>query len=62
MKRMACLLMCVMLGASPGIASYDPGLNTIVIGALDWCSTVRVQAADTKVPPEGALWLGGAEW
>jgi len=42
-------------------ASYDPGLNTIFIGALDWCSTVRVQAADARVPAEGALWLGGAE-
>jgi len=32
-------------------ASYDPGLNTIFIGALDWCSTVRVlQAADASVP------------
>ena len=30
-------------------ASFDPALNTIFVGAVDWCSSVRIQAADATV-------------
>jgi glucose dehydrogenase len=39
-------------------ASYDPASNTIFVGAVDWCSSVRVQAADAMVPPQGAQYFG----
>jgi alcohol dehydrogenase (cytochrome c) len=38
--------------------SYDPALNLIFVGAVDWCASVRVQAADARVPPQGVLWFG----
>jgi alcohol dehydrogenase (cytochrome c) len=39
-------------------ASYDPALNTIFVGAVDWCASVRLQALDATVPPQGGLWFG----
>jgi alcohol dehydrogenase (cytochrome c) len=39
-------------------ASYDPTLNLIFVGAVDWCASVRVQATDAPVPAQGALWFG----
>lgn len=39
-------------------ASYDPSLNLILVGAVDWCASVRLQATDAPVPAQGTLWFG----
>ena len=39
-------------------ASYDPALNLIFVGAVDWCASVRVQAAEALVPAQGTIWFG----
>lgn len=41
-------------------AAYHPQLNTLFVGAVDWCSTVQLAAASAPVPPTGAGWFGAA--
>jgi Glucose dehydrogenase len=38
-------------------AAYDSRTNTILTGAVDWCVSLRVQAADAPIPEMGAQWL-----
>ena len=39
-------------------AAYHPPLNTIYVGANDWCSTVQLSQAAAAVPAKGAGWFG----
>ncbi len=39
-------------------AAYHPPLNTIYVGANDWCSTVQLSQATAAVPAKGAGWFG----
>jgi alcohol dehydrogenase (cytochrome c) len=41
-------------------AAYDPQLNTLFVGTVDWCSIVQLAAASAPVPPRGAGWFGAA--
>jgi outer membrane protein assembly factor BamB len=38
-------------------AAYDPPTNTILTGAVDWCVSLQVQAANAPIPEMGAMWL-----
>lgn len=42
-------------------AAFHPALNTLFVGAVDWCATVTLQPRNAPVPPTGALWLGVVE-
>jgi len=39
-------------------AAFHPGLNSIVVGTVDWCSQITLQPRGTPVPATGDLWLG----
>lgn len=39
-------------------AAYNPELNTIFVGAVDWCSRVTLTPRDAPVPKTGDIWLG----
>jgi alcohol dehydrogenase (cytochrome c) len=41
-------------------AAFSPPLNTIYVGAADWCSTVQLVPATAPVPAKGAGWFGAA--
>jgi len=41
-------------------AAYHPPLNTLYVGAVDWCSTVQLAPTSAPVPPTGAGWFGAA--
>jgi alcohol dehydrogenase (cytochrome c) len=41
-------------------AAFHPTLNTLYVGAVDWCATVQLVPLDTPVPPKGAGWFGAA--
>jgi alcohol dehydrogenase (cytochrome c) len=41
-------------------AAFHPTLNTIYVGAADWCSTVQLVPDTAPVPPKGAGWFGAA--
>ena len=41
-------------------AAYHPPLNTLYVGAADWCSTVQLVPESAPVPPTGAGWFGAA--
>ena len=41
-------------------AAYHPPLNTLDVGAVDWCTTVQLVPASAPVPPQGASWFGAA--
>jgi alcohol dehydrogenase (cytochrome c) len=41
-------------------AAFYPQLNTLYVGAVDWCSTVQLAPAAAPVPPTGAGWFGAA--
>lgn len=39
-------------------AAYNPDLNTLYSGGVDWCASLRLQAANAPIPAAGAAWLG----
>lgn len=39
-------------------AAFNPKLNTIFVGAVDWCSRVTLTPKDAPVPKMGDIWLG----
>jgi alcohol dehydrogenase (cytochrome c) len=41
-------------------AAFHPSLNTIYVGAADWCSTVQLSPSSAPVPATGAGWFGAA--
>ena len=41
-------------------AAFSPELNTLYVGAVDWCATVLVEPADRPVPALGETWLAAA--
>ena len=41
-------------------AAFHPTLNTLYVGAVDWCTTVQLAPASAPVPPTGAGWFGAA--
>ena len=41
-------------------AAYHPPLNTLYVGAVDWCSTVQLVPESAPVPQKGAGWFGAA--
>ena len=41
--------------------AFHPQLNTLYVGAVDWCSHVTVAAKDAPVPKQGEVWLGTRE-
>ncbi|MFI5244758.1 MAG: pyrroloquinoline quinone-dependent dehydrogenase [Gemmatimonadales bacterium] len=41
-------------------AAFHPSLNTIYVGAADWCSSVQLSPASAPVPATGAAWFGAA--
>jgi alcohol dehydrogenase (cytochrome c) len=38
-------------------AAFHPGLNTILVGGVDWCATVTLERTPTP-PPAGQIWFG----
>jgi PQQ-dependent dehydrogenase (methanol/ethanol family) len=38
-------------------AAFDPALNSLYVGAVDWCAIVQLQAQPV-VPPKGQIWFG----
>lgn len=42
-------------------AAFHPRLNSIFVGAVDWCSRVTLLPKDAPVPKTGDFWLGMAE-
>jgi len=38
-------------------AAFHPTLNTLYVGAVDWCATVKLQT-EPVVPAIGAIWFG----
>jgi len=38
-------------------AAFDPVLNTLYVGAVDWCATVQLEN-EVTVPPPGQIWFG----
>lgn len=42
-------------------AAFNPKLNTIFVGAVDWCSRVTLTPKDAPVPKTGDIWLGVKE-
>lgn len=40
-------------------AAFNPTLNTLYTGAVDWCASVQL-AAEPAVPSAGAIWFGSA--
>ena len=47
----------IMGGAEWNGAAYSPQVNALFVGAVDWCTTVRLMK-DKTVPAAGAQWLG----
>ena len=41
-------------------AAFHPSLNTLYVGAVDWCTTVQLAPVNAPVPPKGAGWFGAA--
>ncbi len=41
-------------------AAFDPGLNTLFTGAVDWCATVQLQK-EPVVPAAGEIWFGNTD-
>ena len=41
-------------------AAFHPALNTIYVGAVDWCATVQLVAESAPVPAKGTGWFGAA--
>ena len=41
-------------------AAFHPSLNTLYVGAVDWCATVQLSPESAPVPPKGAGWFGAA--
>ena len=41
-------------------AAFHPSLNTLYVGAVDWCATVQLVPEATPVPAKGAGWFGAA--
>ena len=42
-------------------AAFNPKLNAIFVGAVDWCSRITLTPKDAPVPKTGDLWLGMKE-
>lgn len=40
-------------------AAFDPELNLLYTGAVDWCASVQL-APEVQVPSAGAIWFGSA--
>lgn len=40
-------------------AAFNPELNMLYTGAVDWCASVQL-AAEVQVPSAGAIWFGSA--
>ena len=40
-------------------AAFNPELNMLYTGAVDWCASVQL-AAEVRVPSPGAIWFGSA--
>ncbi len=40
-------------------AAFDPELNMLYTGAVDWCASVQL-APEVQVPSAGAIWFGSA--
>ncbi len=38
-------------------AAYSPATNTILVGAVDWCSRVQLEPENAPVPPTGKTWF-----
>lgn len=50
-----------MLGGSEwNGAAFHPSLNTLYVGAVDWCATVQLVPESAPVPPQGSGWFGAA--
>jgi len=41
-------------------AAYYPPLNTLFVGAVDWCAKVQLAPRGTPPPPPGQVWFGAA--
>ena len=41
-------------------AAYHPWLNTLYVGAVDWCTTAQLEPASAPVPATGDRWFGAA--
>ena len=41
-------------------AAFHPSLNTLYVGAVDWCATVQLVPESAPVPPQGSGWFGAA--
>jgi len=42
-------------------AAFHPGLNTLFVGTVDWCSQLTLAPKDAPVPATGDIWLGVVE-
>jgi alcohol dehydrogenase (cytochrome c) len=38
--------------------AFYPQLNTLYVGAVDWCAVVTLAERDAQVPRQGEVWLG----
>jgi alcohol dehydrogenase (cytochrome c) len=50
----------IMGGVEWNGAAFHPPLNTLYVGAVDWCTSVRLESPKAKVPAPGETWLGSA--
>jgi alcohol dehydrogenase (cytochrome c) len=50
----------IMGGVEWNGAAFHPPLNTLYVGAVDWCTSVRLEGPNAKVPAAGEAWLGSA--
>ncbi|HJP85703.1 MAG TPA: PQQ-binding-like beta-propeller repeat protein [Gemmatimonadaceae bacterium] len=41
-------------------AAYSPQTNALYVGAVDWCTQVRLNKDTVKLPEAGGTWLGNA--
>jgi alcohol dehydrogenase (cytochrome c) len=41
-------------------AAFHPSLNTLYVGAVDWCATVQLLPESAPVPLQGSGWFGSA--
>ncbi len=47
----------IMGGSEWNGPAFHPQLNTLYVGAVDWCARVRLEAANTPPPAAGQTWL-----
>ena len=41
-------------------AAFHPGLNTLFVGTVDWCTTAQLVPESAPVPATGEAWFGAA--